>query len=83
MSAQAKEPSSAALGTLRAAKPAFGNRGEGPAGPVALACPVVEDRLHERFVDLCEVRSPTGEERELADTVIAPVAGDGVGGQRG
>ncbi|HET9162684.1 MAG TPA: M20/M25/M40 family metallo-hydrolase [Solirubrobacterales bacterium] len=29
------------------------------------------DRLHERFVRLCEIRSPTGEEREVADTLIA------------
>lgn len=28
-------------------------------------------RLHERFVRLCEIRSPTGEEREVADTVLA------------
>jgi tripeptide aminopeptidase len=29
------------------------------------------DRLHETFVRLCEVRSPTGEEREVADTIVA------------
>jgi tripeptide aminopeptidase len=29
------------------------------------------ERLHERFVRLCEIRSPTGEEREVADTVAA------------
>jgi tripeptide aminopeptidase len=29
------------------------------------------ERLHETFVRLCEVRSPTGEEREVADTVVA------------
>jgi tripeptide aminopeptidase len=29
------------------------------------------DRLHERFVRLCEIRSPTGEEREVADTIAA------------
>ncbi|HEX3172990.1 MAG TPA: M20/M25/M40 family metallo-hydrolase [Solirubrobacterales bacterium] len=29
------------------------------------------DRLHETFVRLCEIRSPTGEEREVADTVAA------------
>jgi tripeptide aminopeptidase len=29
------------------------------------------DRLHETFVRLCEIRSPTGEEREVADTVVA------------
>ena len=29
------------------------------------------ERLHERFVRYCEVRSPTGEEREIADTLAA------------
>ncbi|HVC07955.1 MAG TPA: M20/M25/M40 family metallo-hydrolase [Solirubrobacterales bacterium] len=29
------------------------------------------ERLHDTFVRLCEVRSPTGEEREVADTVAA------------
>jgi tripeptide aminopeptidase len=29
------------------------------------------DRLHETFVRLCEIRSPTGEEREVADTIVA------------
>lgn len=29
------------------------------------------ERLYERFVRLCEIRSPTGEEREVADTIIA------------
>jgi tripeptide aminopeptidase len=29
------------------------------------------ERLHERFVRLCEIRSPTGEEREVADTLAA------------
>jgi tripeptide aminopeptidase len=29
------------------------------------------ERLHERFVRLCEIRSPTGEEREVADSVLA------------
>ncbi|HWO15773.1 MAG TPA: M20/M25/M40 family metallo-hydrolase [Solirubrobacterales bacterium] len=29
------------------------------------------DRLHETFVRLCEIRSPTGEEREVADSVAA------------
>jgi tripeptide aminopeptidase len=29
------------------------------------------ERLHETFVRLCEIRSPTGEEREVADTVGA------------
>jgi tripeptide aminopeptidase len=28
-------------------------------------------RLHETFVRLCEIRSPTGEEREVADTILA------------
>ncbi|MEX2105513.1 MAG: M20/M25/M40 family metallo-hydrolase [Solirubrobacterales bacterium] len=28
-------------------------------------------RLHETFVRLCEIRSPTGEEREVADSVAA------------
>jgi tripeptide aminopeptidase len=28
-------------------------------------------RLHETFVRLCEIRSPTGEEREVADTIVA------------
>jgi tripeptide aminopeptidase len=31
----------------------------------------VNSRLHETFVRLCEIRSPTGEEREVADTVAA------------
>jgi tripeptide aminopeptidase len=29
------------------------------------------DRLRETFVRLCEIRSPTGEEREIADTLAA------------
>jgi tripeptide aminopeptidase len=29
------------------------------------------ERLHETFVRLCEIRSPTGEEREVVDTVLA------------
>ncbi len=29
------------------------------------------ERLHETFVRLCEIRSPTGEEREVADTLVA------------
>jgi tripeptide aminopeptidase len=29
------------------------------------------ERLHETFVRLCEIRSPTGEEREIADTLVA------------
>jgi tripeptide aminopeptidase len=28
-------------------------------------------RLHDTFVRLCEIRSPTGEEREVADTIAA------------
>ena len=31
----------------------------------------MEGRLNDLFVRLCEIRSPTGEEREVADTVIA------------
>jgi tripeptide aminopeptidase len=31
----------------------------------------VSPRLHETFVRLCEIRSPTGEEREVADTIAA------------
>ena len=29
------------------------------------------ERLHDRFVRLCEIRSPSGEEREIADAVTA------------
>jgi tripeptide aminopeptidase len=29
------------------------------------------ERLYETFVRLCEIRSPTGEEREVADSVVA------------
>jgi tripeptide aminopeptidase len=29
------------------------------------------ERLHETFARLCEIRSPTGEEREVADTILA------------
>src|ERR1044072_4611 len=35
-------------------------------------------RLHRRFVRYCEVRSPTGEEREVADTLAAELRGMGV-----
>lgn len=35
-------------------------------------------RLHERFVRYCEVRSPTGEEREVADTLAAELRGMGL-----
>ncbi len=31
----------------------------------------MSSRLHETFVRLCEIRSPTGEEREVADTIAA------------
>jgi tripeptide aminopeptidase len=31
----------------------------------------VSSRLEETFVRLCEIRSPTGEEREIADTLAA------------
>jgi tripeptide aminopeptidase len=34
--------------------------------------------LHETFVRLCEVRSPTGEEREVADTVAAELRAMGL-----
>jgi tripeptide aminopeptidase len=36
------------------------------------------DRLHETFVRLCEIRSPTGEEREVADTLLAELAALGL-----
>jgi tripeptide aminopeptidase len=32
---------------------------------------VTDSRLFETFIRLCEIRSPTGEEREVADTVAA------------
>lgn len=32
---------------------------------------LARSRLEETFVRLCEVRSPTGEEREVADTILA------------
>src|ERR1044072_8000797 len=35
-------------------------------------------RLHRRFVRYCEVRSPTGEEREVADTLAAELRGMGL-----
>jgi tripeptide aminopeptidase len=35
-------------------------------------------RLHERFVRYCEVRSPTGEEREIADTLTAELRAMGL-----
>jgi tripeptide aminopeptidase len=34
--------------------------------------------LHETFVRLCEIRSPTGEEREVADTLIAELGALGL-----
>jgi tripeptide aminopeptidase len=39
---------------------------------------VNSDRLHERFVRYCEVRSPTGEEREIADTLTAELRAMGL-----
>jgi tripeptide aminopeptidase len=36
------------------------------------------ERLHETFVRLCEIRSPTGEEREVADTVLAELRALGI-----
>lgn len=36
------------------------------------------DRLHQRFVRYCEVRSPTGEEREVADTLAAELRAMGL-----
>jgi tripeptide aminopeptidase len=33
--------------------------------------PVEGSRLHERFVRYCEIRSPTGEEREVVDSLAA------------
>jgi tripeptide aminopeptidase len=38
----------------------------------------VGSRLHERFVRYCEVRSPTGEEREIADTLAAELGALGL-----
>src|SRR5919199_2367199 len=35
-------------------------------------------RLHDRFVRLCEIPSPTGEERALADAVVAELRELGV-----
>ena len=35
----------------------------------------MSDRLHDRFVRLCEIRSPTGSERAVADTVAAELRG--------
>ena len=36
------------------------------------------ERLHERFARLCEIRSVTGEEREIADTLIAELRAMGL-----
>jgi tripeptide aminopeptidase len=36
------------------------------------------ERLHETFVRLCEIRSPTGEEREVADTIAAELGAVGL-----
>ncbi|HET8813723.1 MAG TPA: M20/M25/M40 family metallo-hydrolase [Solirubrobacterales bacterium] len=36
------------------------------------------ERLHERFVRYCEIRSPTGEEREIADTLVAELRAMGL-----
>lgn len=36
------------------------------------------ERLHETFVRLCEIRSPTGEEREVADTLVAELRAIGL-----
>ena len=35
-------------------------------------------RLYETFVRLCEIRSPTGEEREIADTLMAELSAMGL-----
>ena len=39
---------------------------------------VETSRLHETFVQLCEIRSPTGEEREVADTIAAELGALGL-----
>jgi len=36
------------------------------------------ERLHETFARLCEIRSPTGEEREVADTILAELGALGL-----
>jgi tripeptide aminopeptidase len=36
------------------------------------------ERLHETFVRLCEIRSPTGEEREIADSIAAELRAIGL-----
>jgi tripeptide aminopeptidase len=35
-------------------------------------------RLHKTFTRLCEIRSPTGEEREVADTILAELRALGI-----
>ena len=37
-----------------------------------------DQRLHDRFVRLCEVASPTGSEREVADSVLAELRAHGI-----
>ena len=37
-------------------------------------------RLYDRFVRYCEIRSPTGEEREIADTLAAELRAMGLEG---
>ncbi len=39
---------------------------------------MAEGALHDRFRALCEIRSPTGSERAVADAVIAELAGAGI-----
>ena len=38
----------------------------------------MSERLHDRFVRLCEIPSPTGSERAVADAVLAELRGFGV-----
>jgi tripeptide aminopeptidase len=38
----------------------------------------VSSRLEERFIRYCEIRSPTGEEREIADTLTAELRAMGL-----
>jgi len=38
----------------------------------------VSSALHDRFVRLCEIRSPTGEEREVVDTIAAELGALGL-----
>src|SRR5262249_24771284 len=46
-----------------------------PRSPISLSG---VERLHERFVRLCEIRSVTGEEREIADSLIAELRAMGL-----